>query len=259
MSERLAGRAAGFAGRVALVTGGGSGLGEVISRRLANEGAAVVVADVDGDAANRVAHELNARAVVGDVTESAAVREMVAAARDLGPLRALVLSAAIETSTPAVECSDDEWQRVLDVNLKGPFLCMREAMPAMVEAGGGSIVALGSSLGLMAAPGYPAYVTSKGALVNLCKQVAIEHAPDGVRVNLVAPSATDVGLFRKMSERTDDPEGLRQRVAASMPMRRLGTADEVANVVLFLLSDASAYVSGTVIPVDGGSAARRPV
>lgn len=249
----------GFDGRAALVTGGGSGLGEVIARRLAQRGARVVVADVDGDAAERVAKELDARAVAGDVTQAADVRAMVSATRELGPLRALVLSAAIETSTPAVDCSDDEWQRVLDVNLKGAFLVMRESVPAMVDAGGGSIVALGSVLGLMAAPGYPAYVTSKAALVNLCKQVAIEHAPDGVRVNVVAPSATDSGLFKKMSERSGDADALREKVAAGMPMRRLGTADEVADAVLFLLSDAATYVSGTVLPVDGAMAARRPV
>ncbi|MBV8950394.1 MAG: glucose 1-dehydrogenase [Actinobacteria bacterium] len=246
-------------GRVALVTGGGSGLGEAISRRLAEEGARVVVADVDGDAAARVAAGVDGRAIAGDVCSTDDVRRMVAAASDLGPLRALVLAAAIETKTPAVECSDDEWQRVLDVNLKGPFVCMREAVPAMVAAGGGSIVALGSVLGLMASPGYPAYVASKGALVNLCKQVAIEHAPDQVRVNVVAPSAVDAGLFRKMTERTDDPEGLKARIAATMPMRRLGTADEVGATVAFLLSDGAAYISGTVIPVDGAMAARRPV
>ena len=248
-----------FGGRAALVTGGGSGLGETICARLGEQGGRVVVADVDGDAAGRVAKEVGGRAVTGDVTRAADVRDMVRAARDLGPLRALVLSAAIETSTPAVECGDDEGQRVLDVNLKGPFLVMREAVPAMIDAGGGSIVALGSVLGLMAAPGYPAYVASKAALVNLCKQVAIEHAPDGVRVNVVAPSATDSGLFKKMSERSGDTDALRKKVAAGMPMHRLGTADEVADAVLFLLSDAATYVSGTVLPVDGAMAARRPV
>jgi len=253
------GAIADFDGRAALVTGGGSGLGEAISGALAEQGAQVVVADVDGEAARRVADDVNGRAVEGDVTNAEAVRAMVAAARQLAPLRALVLSAAVETRTPAVQCTDEEWQRVLDVNLKGPFLCMREAVPVMIDAGGGSIVALGSVLGLMAAPGYPAYVSSKGALVNLCKQVAIEHAPNGVRVNVVAPSATDVGLFRKMSERSDDPQRLRDKIAAGMPMRRLGTADDVSAAVLFLLSDASSYISGTVIPVDGGMAARRPL
>src|SRR5262249_4938236 len=139
------------------------------------------------------------------------VGAMVAAAIDAGPLRVLVLSAAVETRTSVVECTDDEWQRVIDTNLKGPFLCMRAAIPHMVDAGGGAVVALGSTLGLLAAPGYPAYCASKGALVNLCKQAAIEHAPDGVRVNVLAPSATEAGLFWKMSERAPDPEGLRRQ------------------------------------------------
>jgi NAD(P)-dependent dehydrogenase (short-subunit alcohol dehydrogenase family) len=146
---------------------------------------------------------------------------------------------------------------VLDVNLKGPFLCMRAAIPRMVAAGGGSIVALGSTLGLVSAPGYPAYCASKGALANLCKQAAVEHAAEGVRVNLLAPSATDTGLFMRVSARAPDPEALRRQVAAGSPMRRLGRGEEVVETALFLVSDASSYVTGAVIPVDGGLTARR--
>jgi len=148
---------------------------------------------------------------------------------------------------------------VLDVNLKGPFLCMRAAIPHMVDAGGGSVVALGSTLGLIVAPGHPAYCASKGALVNLCKQAAIEHAPDGVRVNMLAPSATDTGLFMKFSAQAPDPDALRAQIAANVPMRRLGTGDEVCDAVVFLASEHSSYLSGAVIPLDGALAARRIV
>jgi NAD(P)-dependent dehydrogenase (short-subunit alcohol dehydrogenase family) len=248
--------------RVAIVIGGASGLGEAIAHRFANEGAAVVVADVDGTGAERVAGEIRAtgHAAVSapcDVTNRADVEATVELAQSMGPLRALVLSAAIESNRPVVELADDEWQRVLDVNLKGPFLVMRAAIPVMAANGGGSVVAMGSTLGLIVAPGYPVYCASKGALVNLCKQAAIEHAPDHVRVNLLAPSATDTGLFIRVSDQAPDPEAVRARVAAGSPMKRLGRADEVCDAAVFLASELSTYLSGAVIPLDGGLAARR--
>ncbi len=248
--------------RVALVAGGASGLGEAICHRFAAEGAAVVVADLDGTGAERVAAEIRATGAVAvgapcDVTNRADVEATVEVAKAMGRLGVLVLSAAIESFTPVVELSDDEWQHVLDVNLKGPFLCMRATIPVMVANGGGSVIALGSTLGLIVAPGHPAYCASKGALVNLCKQAAIEHAPDNVRVNLLAPSATDTGLFMKVSGQAPDPEALRAKVAAGMPMKRLGRAEEVCDAVVFLASDQSTYLSGAVVPLDGGLAARR--
>jgi NAD(P)-dependent dehydrogenase (short-subunit alcohol dehydrogenase family) len=251
-----------FEGSAALVTGGGSGLGRLIAGALAHEGATVVVADIDAEAAKEAVQAITAEGgaavpVVGDVSRMADVQAMVRAATSAGPLKVLVLSAAVEVRKSVVESTDEEWQRVIDTNLKGPFLCMHEALPVM--APGGSVVALGSVLGLMAAPGFPAYTASKGALVNLCKQAAIEHAADGVRVNVVAPSATDTGLFMKTAAQSDDPDGVRRRVAAGSPMGRLGRAQEVVDTVLFLASDAAAYISGTVIPVDGGAAARRVV
>lgn len=247
---------------VALVTGGASGLGEAIARRLADEGAPVVVADLDGPGAHRVADAITAAGgqALGlecDVTQRAAVDDAVRQATTLGPLRTLVLSAAVESFQSVLDCSDEDWQHTLDVNLKGPFLCMRAAIPILVANGGGSVIALGSTLGLIVAPGHPAYCASKGALVNLCKQAAIEHAPDGVRVNMVAPSATDTGLFIRFSEQAPDPEALRRRIADTNPMGRLGTAREVCDAVVFLASDQSTYTSGSVIPIDGALAARR--
>jgi NAD(P)-dependent dehydrogenase (short-subunit alcohol dehydrogenase family) len=253
-----------LAERVAIVTGGASGLGEAIGHRLAEEGATLLVADIDLAAAQSVADAVvarghNAVAVGCDITKRADVEAMVAEAARLGAIRVLVLSAAIESMVPLTELADDEWQAVLDVNLKGPFLCMRAAIPHMAEAGGGSVIALGSTLGLIVAPGHAAYCASKGALVNLCKQAAIEHAPDAVRVNVLAPSATDTGLFMRFSAQADDPEALRARIADNVPMRRLGTGEEVCDAVVFLASEHSTYLSGTVIPLDGGLAARRIV
>jgi NAD(P)-dependent dehydrogenase (short-subunit alcohol dehydrogenase family) len=249
-------------GRAALVTGGGSGLGAAIAQRLAVEGARVCVMDIDEPAAQRVVDSISsargrALMVAGDVTVSADVERAAAAASIDGALHALVLSAAVETRSSIVDCTDEDWDRILGVNLRGPFLCMRAAIPRMVAAGGGSIVALGSVLGAIPAPQYAAYCTSKGALVNLCKQAAIENAAAQVRVNVVSPSACDAGLFLTVVAQAENPQAVRDMVAANIPMRRLGTADEVCDAVLFLLSDASRYTSGMVLPLDGGLAARR--
>jgi NAD(P)-dependent dehydrogenase (short-subunit alcohol dehydrogenase family) len=251
-----------FAGKVAVVTGGARGLGEAICRGLAREGAHVLVADMNGEGAARVASEIRdaggvADAHTVDVADWAAVATLVHAAETHGGLHVLVLSAAIETRSSVVDCTDDDWQRVLDVDLKGPFVCMRHAIPMMVRSGGGAVIALGSVLGASSAPGYAAYCTAKGALVNLCKQAAIEHAAEGVRVNVVSPSACEAGLFLEVSAKAPDPDAVRRMVASRTPMRRLGTADDVVSAVLFLASDESSYMSGTVLPLDGGMAARR--
>src|SRR5439155_773414 len=130
------------------------------------------------------------------------------------------------------DCADDDWQRVLDVNVKGPFLCCKHGIPAIARTGGGSVVMLGSVLGSIGAPGYAAYCASKGALVNLAKQAAIEHAPDAVRVNVVAPSATDTGLFIQVASQAPDPDAIIKMVASRNPMGRLGTAAEGCDAVV---------------------------
>ena len=249
----------GLAGRVAVVTGAASGLGAEIARRLASEGACVVLADLDGDGVHRLAAELGAAGIPAptDVTRADQIETMVRTAEAAGGLHILVASAAVEVRAPLAETTDDDWQRVLDVNLKGPFLCMKHAIPAMVRSGGGSVVLLGSTLGAIGQPGYAAYCASKGALVNLCKQAAIEHAADGVRVNVVSPSACETGLFERVAEQSGKAEAIKQMVAANIPMGRLGTAEDVCQAVLFLATDASAYISAAVLPLDGGLAARR--
>ena len=190
------------------------------------------------------------------VTNDDDVRSVFAS---LDRLDVLVLSAAVEVRKPLLDTTDEDWQRVLDVNLKGPFLCCKHGIPAIARTGGGSVVLLGSVLGAIGSPGYAAYCASKGALVNLAKQAAIEHAPDQVRVNVVSPSATDTGLFARVAARSDDPERMMQMVARNTPMQRLGTAAEVAATVAFLCSEGAGFISGTVIPLDGGMAARRIV
>src|SRR4051812_4437925 len=252
-------------GRITLVTGGASGLGEGLANRFASDRDRVVVADIDESRGrqvvdNLVATGLRADVATVDVTSEGQVAAMFDALVERhGRLDALVCSAAVETRSSLVDCTDDEWQRVLDVNVKGPFLCCKHGIPALARSGGGWVVLLGSVLGAIGSPGYAAYCASKGALANLAKQAAIEHAPDGVRVNVVSPSATDTGLFARVAARSDDPERMLQMVAANTPMQRLGTAAEVAATVAFLCSDGAGFISGAVIPLDGGMAARRIV
>lgn len=236
--------------RVAVVTGGASGLGAAIVDRFRQEGAEVVVADLDAS------HLEDGDPV--DVTSEAEVKAMFdGVAERYGRLDVLVCSAAVEIRAPLLETSDDDWQRILDVNLKGPFLCLKHGIPPLVASGGGSCVLMGSTLGAIGSPNYAAYCASKGALVNLAKQAAIEHAPDQVRVNVVSPTACEAGLFLKMAEASGDAEGIKRFVAERTPMGRLGTIDDVTETVMYMVTDASAYVSGTVIPLDGGLAARR--
>ncbi|MGQ0825556.1 MAG: SDR family NAD(P)-dependent oxidoreductase [Actinomycetota bacterium] len=252
-----------LAARVAVVTGGASGLGEAIVSRLAADGDRVVIADLDEPRAHQVADNLVAagrlaESMTVDVTSEGEVAAMFdAVAERHGRIDILVCSAARETRSSVIDCSDEDWQRVIDVNVKGPFLCMKHGIPPMARAAGGSVVLLGSVLGAIGARGYAAYCASKAALVNLAKQAAIEHAPDAVRVNVVSPSATDTGLFARVAEDSGDAAGVRRMVAAGTPMGRLGRADEVGATVAFLCSPGAAYISGTVIPVDGGMAARR--
>jgi NAD(P)-dependent dehydrogenase (short-subunit alcohol dehydrogenase family) len=233
---------------VALVTGAASGLGAAISERLRSDGYDVVGLDLDAT---------EPWIEQADVRVDREVARVVEVAASNGPLTAMVLSAAVETRASVVDCTDDEWQRVVDTNLKGPFLCLRHAVPKMVAAGGGSIVAMGSTLGSIVAPQFPAYCASKFGLTNLCKQVAIEHAPDNVRVNVLSLGPTDTGLFIRLTDMAPDPEAVRAGVAANLPMKRLGRATEVCAAVAFLLSDGAAFTSGAVLPLDGGLAARR--
>lgn len=232
----------------AVVTGAGSGIGAVIARHLVKEGYRVAVWDIDAAAANSVATDLGSAAVAAtvDVADEASVEAGFAA---MGEVPAVVVNNAGRVRFgPLLSLSVERWQAVIDVNLTGTFLVSRGAARLMADAGGGAIVSISSVNGIAAAPNAGAYTSTKAAIIMLTEQMALEFAPMGVRVNCVAPGLILAGMSDPIYV---DPEvrALRQ---SKVPLGSLGTADDVAEAVLFLASDKAAYVTGQTLAVDGG-------
>lgn len=242
--------AARFAGRQVIVTGGGSGIGEATCRLLAREGATVTVLDRNAAAAQRVADEIGGRAAVVDVRDSDAVTTAVhEAAEAMGGLTDLVNNAGIGTAKALVDYSDKEWALLIAVNLTGTFHGMRAAAPVMVASGRGSIVNNSSLTGIRPTRGEGPYSAAKAGVLALTQNAALELAP-AVRVNAVAPGMIHTPLTEIV---VANPEW-RLAAESGTPAGRIGTADEVAEVIAFLASDAASYVTGQTIVVDGGSA-----
>ena len=242
-------------GKIAIVTGGGAGIGEAIALRLAEEGADVVIGDVDETAAQAVADQIEAlgrraAAVRTDVTKKQDIETLVERARQLGPIDILINNAGIEEITPLLEVPEAEWDRTLDTNLKGVFLCSQVVARAMIaEVRGGKMVNIGSIAGVMPPRKAPHYASSKGAVHTLTKQMALELAPHEITVNAVAPGVIRNGLSTHHS--LADPERA-ERIAQGIPLGRVGSPRDISHAVLFLVSEEADYITGAVLPVDGG-------
>lgn len=249
-------------GRVALITGAASGQGRAASLLFAEHGADIGVADINRDGADEtvaLVEKLGRRAIAidADVSVRADCDAMVAATVEgLGRLDILYNNAAVQMSCTLADATEDDWDRTIATNLSAVFYACRAAIPHMLEGGRGSIISTASVLGLIGSEGYVAYGAAKAGLVGLTQQIAVEFGP-AIRANVIAPGSIDTPRFRKVAEEMDDTEGFLEGLARVIPVRRLGTADDVAGIALFLASDQSAYVSGAIVPADGGLAALR--
>jgi len=256
MSEQ----AAPTGGRVALVTGATSGIGRACALRLAADGFAVVVGGRNEGRATTVVDEIvatggTASTALGDVADPAYGDAAVATAvADHGRLDVLVNAAGVITRADAEGTSDDEWHRVMSTNVDGVFRTSRAAVPAMRAVGGGAIVNISSTCGLVGNPSLVAYCASKAAVSNMTRAMALDHAAEGIRINAVCPGAVDTDML--YSERDDSAEEVRAMNLPSIPEARVPSGEEIAHVVSFLADERSRHVNGANVSVDGGFTAQ---
>ena len=239
-------------GKVALVTGAAGGIGAATARRFGREGALVVVNDAKPDGLEAVASDVRAAgsqalAVAGDVTKKADCELMVGAAvREFGRLDILINNAGINRDAMAAKMTEEQWDAVLAVNLKGTFLCAQAALPGMRERGWGRVVNT-SSLGALGNIGQANYAASKAGVIGLTKTLALEYAKYGVTVNAVAPGPVMTAMLAGV------PDAIKEKIIAMVPVGRIAAPDEIASVHVFLASDEAAFITGQVIFADGGA------
>ena len=242
-------------GKTALVTGAGKGIGKAIAKALAATNAKVIVNDVDRDEAAQVCREIEeggmvARPANADVRIHSEIEKMVQTAlKDLGSIDILINNAGVVLRKPAEQILEDEWDRVIDINLKGTFLCAQAVAKNMISLGkGGKIINISSIMGTVALPPRAAYCASKGGIINLTKDLAAEWAKYGIKVNGIAPGWT----VTEMTETYFSQEPVRRFLLERIPLNRLGKPDDLTGLAIFLASNFSDYITGQTICVDGG-------
>ncbi len=249
-------------GKRALITGAASGIGRAAARLFAREGAAVVLADRDMANGQAVAREIQQQGgqalfVACDVTRSDdCARAVEQTVKAFGGLDVVLNCAGIIVRRSVIDLEEADWDRVMDVNVKSVYLVAKFAVPAMQAGGrGGSIINISSGWGLVGGPNAAAYCASKGAVVLLTKAMAIDFGPQNIRVNCLCPGDTDTPMLREEARQLGEAESKFMAGAANRPLGRVGTPEEIAQAALFLASDASSYVTGTALVVDGGGLA----
>lgn len=247
-----------FAGKVAVVTGGASGMGAATARELSSRGAHVVIVDRNSDLAEEVANEIDAMPpVIGDVSESAFCDSAIRiAVETYTRLDVLINCAGIIVRADATETTDDDWQRILNVNINGVFYMSRAAVHQMRGQGCGAIVNFGSIWGDVGAAGVVAYCATKGAVHQITRAMALDHVGDGIRINAVSPGEVNTPMLAYGRSSPPTAEDLQNLANETIPMRRLAEPIEVARVAAFLASDEASYMTGAIIPVDAGYTAR---
>jgi len=244
-----------YTNKTVIVTGGASGIGAATARLLAAEGAHVVVVDRDGAALDAVGDGASTaiQCVSCDITDEAAVASLIEEVMlSRGQIDVLVTSAGISRGLALVDTDLTTWHEVFNVNVTGTFLCMRAVLPIMVTQGRGAVVTVASQLAFAGGQNNAAYIASKGAIVSLTKTAALEHATHGVRINSVAPGATETPLLARSMARHGDPQAARANSSGRHAMQRLGQPEEIAGAIAYLASDAASFTTGVVLPVDGG-------
>lgn len=242
--------------KVAIITGAKRGIGLAIAARFAAEESIVVLADINDaeeEAAKLREGGHDAAFIQVDVAQEASVRALIEQVKQkYGRVDVLVNNAGIEFAKTIVDTSVEEWDGLMAVNAKGVFLCSKWAIPVMKEQGKGVIINVASELGLVGEANVAAYCASKGAVVMLTKAMAIDHGPQGIRVNCLCPGPVTTQLLEDVFASSDDPEGLRKKFEASTVLNRLGKPEEIANAAVFLASEDSAFMAGTNLVIDGG-------
>jgi NAD(P)-dependent dehydrogenase (short-subunit alcohol dehydrogenase family) len=251
-----------LSGKVAVVTGAASGIGAEIVRLYLEAGAKVVAVDVAGDLAEHTRpladrHAGSLRCVIGDVAEEATAERYVQAALDaFGRIDVMVNNAGIAVVKPIDQTSPEEWDRVLNVNVKSIYWSARHVVPVMKRQGGGLFLNTGSISSVAGIPGQGAYAPSKGAVIQLTRQMAIEYGQDGIRSNAVCPGTVDTPLLRQAAADSGDPQGFLAMLAEGHPIGRIAAPGEIAEFFVFLASDRARFFSGAVLMIDGGYSAR---
>ena len=242
--------------RVSVITGARSGIGLATAHRFAREGATVVLVDLrdaTAEASRLASTGVKARFLQTDVSNASQVDHVIQETlTSFGRLDVLVNNAGIELPKTVIDTSEAEWDRLMEVNLKGVFLFSKASIPVMSRQGGGVIVNVASELGLVGGTDIAAYCATKGGVVQLTKAMAVDHAADGIRVNCVCPGPVETPLLEATIQGSADPERERRSIVEKTLIKRVGRPEEIANVILFLASSESSFMTGSIVVVDGG-------